>query len=271
MKTIYLETWEKFEEELKKLENIKEISKQRVPTFVPSDYLYRGQANAEWELKTTLERYLSRNICLLDYFHIMERVKPQIEAFTKKKWDIPSDYEEILKNKQLYLKGCIPPISEFMIHLRHHGFPSPLLDWSEDFLVAAFFAFSKTPDNATSVAIYAYAEQNLGTKEFFEDQPHIALVSTPSSQNRHVKQQSRYTVCGKKDEDDNIWKYAKHQDVFIQGNDKQDFLRKYILPVSEKKKVLQLLDGRNLNEFLLFGSEESLMSTVAMREMFFRE
>lgn len=31
----------------------------------------------------------------------------------------------------------------FMTRLRHHGFPSPLLDWPQSPYIAAFFAFNK--------------------------------------------------------------------------------------------------------------------------------
>jgi hypothetical protein len=32
---------------------------------------------------------------------------------------------------------------DFMTRLRHHGFPSPLLDWPQSPYTAAFFAFNK--------------------------------------------------------------------------------------------------------------------------------
>ena len=44
-------------------------------------------------------------------------------------------------------------------------------------------------------------------------------------------------------------------------------LWKFTIPSSERTKVLQLLDSMNLNAYSLFGSEESLMDTVAFRAL----
>jgi hypothetical protein len=51
----------------------------------------------------------------------------------------------------------------------------------------------------------------------------------------------------------------------------QDLLWKFNIPTSERLKVLKFLDAHNLNAFSLFGSEESLMETMALRELEFRE
>jgi len=36
-------------------------------------------------------------------------------------------------------------------------------------------------------------------------------------------------------------------------------------------KVLRILDGYNISALSLFGSEESLMETMALREIYFRD
>jgi hypothetical protein len=80
---------------------------------------------------------------------------------------------------------------------------------------------------------------------------------------RHVLQQSQYTVClGFNDE----WQFESYDSVFEKGPRQQAFCWKFTIPVMERQKVLALLDEHNLNAFSLFGSEESLMETLATRE-----
>jgi hypothetical protein len=50
---------------------------------------FRGVSNAKWELKTTLERRTSRPFSVAEYFHLMSRVKPEVEIFTGKNWEPP--------------------------------------------------------------------------------------------------------------------------------------------------------------------------------------
>jgi len=46
-------------------------------------------------------------------------------------------------------------------------------------------------------------------------------------------------------------------------------LVKFNIPSTERVKVLKFLDAFNLNAYSLFGSEESLMETIAIREFDF--
>jgi hypothetical protein len=66
---------------------------------------------------------------------------------------------------------------------------------------------------------------------------------------------------------DGEWRYAAHEDAFARDDAHQDLLWKFNVPSSERLRVLQSLDAYNLNAFSLFGSEESLMETMALREL----
>jgi hypothetical protein len=90
--------------------------------------------------------------------------------------------------------------------------------------------------------------------------------------NRHFRQQSRYTVCAQFEHTEG-WRFEPHQQVFdrqgarFAGSLKQDVLWKIVVPFSERLKVLTRFDEYNLNAFSLYGSEESLMETLAFREI----
>jgi hypothetical protein len=59
--------------------------------------------------------------------------------------------------------------------------------------------------------------------------------------------------------------------VFDSGHLQQGICRKFTIPASERRKVLEQLDEFNVNAFSLFGSEESLMETLTVRELFLRD
>ena len=119
---------------------------------------------ASWPLTTTLERATPRNT-VHDYYRITGIINPQIEAFTEKQWPVPG-YDEIRALATNYdafslklLAGDLPGYS-YMMYLRHHGFPSPLLDWTYSLYVAAYFAF-RTSSAADRVAIYVFRRHRI--------------------------------------------------------------------------------------------------------------
>lgn len=87
---------------------------------------------------------------------------------------------------------------------------------------------------------------------------------------RHFLQHCEYTLCTVNN-DKQIF-FACHEDVFSINNEEgQDLLWKINIPISEKIKVLSYLNSMNINSFSLFGTEESLMATLALREFHLEE
>ena len=69
-----------------------------------------------------------------DYFGVVRGVRPAVVSLTGRAWQLSEGPVDEGHHGP-------PPGYEFMIYMRHHGFPSPLLDWSRSPYVAAFFAF----------------------------------------------------------------------------------------------------------------------------------
>lgn len=258
MKEIELQSWEQFEtyiaDFLIELDNIK---RSKAPLYV-STPVYRGQANASWELEDTLNRMTKREFGMEEYFKTIRAVRPGVISITGKEWNLPNDFDNA---------AFVPQGYEFMVYLRHHGFPSPLLDWTRSPYVAAYFAFrAHEYRNDGKVAIYCYVEYLGEAKGWTSSEPTIhGLGPYVVSHRRHYAQQCEYTICTKKLDGQPL--YTSYKSAVAKNEAGQDKLIKYILPAGERGKAMKKLELMNVTALSLFGNEESLMETLAYQEI----
>jgi hypothetical protein len=237
------------------------------PSRKPWDEVwFRGQSDANWALSTTLERRSNRRWTVAGYLSVIYRIRPAIETFTGSQFSMLDglELEQVCRQYDLF-EHKLHECATYLAHLRHGGFPSPLLDWTLSPYVAAYFAFHDARPNG-DVAIYAYRERPANIKVGGSDEPRIVSFGPIiKTHKRHFRQQSRYTACVQFE--DGQWIFAPHDDIFGQTDHlKQDLLWKVTIPASERLNVLHFCDKVNLNEFTLFDSEEGLLKMLAMRE-----
>ena len=93
---------------------------------------------------------------------------------------------------------------------------------------------------------------------------------------RHYLQQTQYAIClqqfgvtqGFGKYEDAITSSEKCKAFQVKGEPfRQDVLIKYTIPVTERKKVLRELGKMNISDASLFGTEDALIKTLALREL----
>jgi FRG domain len=258
-----VDDWESFE---RRLEEIRQAESSAGRT---TEFLFRGQGDSKWELDTTLDRAWQKRTPIESYRRLIYSLRPQIESFTGAIPEMAPVLDPLQPLRDL--DGVPDPRTySYMVHLRHHGFPSPLLDWTRSPYVAAFFAFRSTSKPCSGrVSVYVLSESPDRLKVTSITEPEIRVIGPKvRTHRRHFRQQCDYTICVIFDKE---WRYAKHEEVFARRNPSQDVLWKLNIPWAERRKVLKQFDAFNLNAFSLFESEESLMETLAVRTMEFPE
>lgn len=253
----HFRTWEALERRLIKLDY--EATKRG-----HSRLLYRGHADHKWRLETTLERKGIGSQALLDYYEKVAEAKTRIETFTGKTWpeiDCSKIDQQFSSNDAL--RGE-PPAYELLVYLRHHGFPSPLLDWTLSPYIAAYFACQNVPENATRVAIWVYEEPSGVDRLNCTNAPHIKLLGpNVKSDQRHFLQQGQYTLAVHYSEcpeyPEKHWRLTPHEDAFAKG---EHTLTQLTLPRTQVNNVMAKLDRMNINTYSLFQTEDALLETT---------
>jgi hypothetical protein len=181
-------SWEEFEIEITKFED---------PSRKLWDEVwFRGQADSEWPLFTTLERRVPLLSAVSKYLYVISEIKPAVETFTGTTFEAtkPQDIDQICREFDRFQNNFAEGLT-YMAHLRHGGFPSPLLDWTNSPYVAAYFAFARARHKG-DVAIYEYHERPQRFKVGGSDKSQIiSFGPILKTHKRHFRQQSRYTVC----------------------------------------------------------------------------
>jgi hypothetical protein len=239
--------------------------------------LYRGLGSSKYKLHTTLERHEANTSTdtLGSYYTSAYEANPHIEALTGNTWqDLPDPIEFQVRLHRceegpvgLFRQRENRRVWEYFSYLRHHGFPSPLMDWTESPYIAAFFAFENMEPTATFVSIWVLAQTLDERDERVRSSPGTAMVMlTPhmKSHRRHILQQSHYSMCLNWKEPDS-YGFVEHRATLRSVDHTRLF--HITIPASERLTALRTLDQMNINAFSLFASEDSLMRTLANRHL----
>jgi len=148
MKSVRFRSWSRFK---------KEISGWLAfdsPKWQPVTWWFRGHADAAWKLQPTLDR--SQSFADTDDRNehsnrLLSRFREELIGFG------PSQH--------------LPGDPELELFARHHGLPSPLMDWTLSPYIAAFFAFAEVPSSGLQHAAIWALDSNMATLLIGDPEP----------------------------------------------------------------------------------------------------
>lgn len=225
-----------------------------------SEILYRGQVGSSWKIQSSLERIRTEEMDCEEYYGHIDKLKPLINPLIKNKFyrkmtcsGYPFDFDE-------YEEGSWSlPEMGYLAYLRHHGFPTPTIDWTESHYVALFFACEDFVKSKTTGKVFVYC-QKLRSNVNGDGIPKFLKVGRyVETDKRHFVQQSQYLipmVYEKK------WKFITFERVIEDNTNSYDFVAIEI-EKEAKKSIIKELRRMNINRYTMYLDEDSLIGNFA--------
>jgi len=211
--------------------------KAHISKISKSKYLFRGQKKP-WRLRTSFHRR--------GRYRINKFIENDVKILHQRLSAITSHYFDLTVPDQ---NGA------FFNLLQHHGYPTPLLDWSFSPYVAAFFAFRDLPikyDDDGNVRIYIF-DNEAWQKRYPQIQsidppfPHLSVMSFIAINNpRLVPQQAVTTVTNIED----IEAYL----IEREKGSTNKYLIAIDIPAKEREKAMQDLKFMGITAGSMFPS-----------------
>lgn len=212
-----------------------------------SRYIFRGQPSAS-RLRTAFHR--------AGRFDLSRYVRE----------DIPALHAALVgRTRHLFDMGKPEEYGAFLNLVQHHGYPTPLLDWTESPFVAAYFAFRhvRQPHEGNGpVRIFMF--DSAQWRQDFRQMttlanvgPHFSLLRALAIENPRVGPQQALSTASNIDDIESYIKYMEHEA-------RHEYLTVYDLPYSDRTMALDGLEWMGVTAATLFpgldGACEDLRS-----------
>jgi FRG domain len=227
--------------------------KEYAATFEPYKYIFRGQEDAaKWRLRTHFHR--TGRSDLLRFLH----------------QDIPELHRSLSNFTAHRFRLEVPDENgSFFALAQHHGYPTPLLDWTYSPFVAAYFAYNDLVKDKRNddrkVRIFIFDRENWykcypQISKLAPARPHFSILDVAAINNpRMVQQQALVSVTNV----DDIESYIRNREQEAE----QTFLQVIDLPASSCKEVMQELSLMGITAGSLFPGLDGVCKQL--KERFF--
>ncbi|MCE5276352.1 MAG: FRG domain-containing protein [Deltaproteobacteria bacterium] len=222
--------------------------------------LFRGQSDCRWKIKSSLERHGIDTIKCEEYYRIIDSYKPFINPLINKRYErrttrkgYPFDFKEFEEGSWEL------PEMEYVAYLRHHGFPTPLIDFSCSYYIALFFAcedFNQEREKDGKVVLYSPPVVSLGGDNIPELRKLGRYVEAGK---RHFAQQSQYLIPMQYNSE---WEFISFKKV-VESRTNEYMLRQIIISKYSKVKLMKELNGMNINRYTMYLNEDALIKSLA--------
>lgn len=220
----------------------------------PYEFIFRGQRSNKWRLRTSFHRTGFANL---------ERYGGPIMETVSRYMSAQTDHFFNVEDPRQY--------GAFVTLLQHHGFPTPLLDWTFSPFVAAFFAYSSISKEqalkATDqdrVRILRFSRQRWvripQTLKLAPVPPHFSLLEGLAIDNKRlVPQQGLSTITNVDDIESYMLRVERvHQTTYLEAID---------LPVAERQHVMRELALMGVTAGAMYPGLDG--TCAELRERFF--
>jgi FRG domain len=220
--------------------------KNEVCNLKMRDHIFRDQEkSAEWRLRTSFHR----------------NGRADLRTFAKE--DIRELHASTINliNHKFALENPLD-LAAFYALLQHHGYPTPLLDWSFSPYIAAFFAFSniskEVKEQIGNCRIFSFASRKFRVEvpqmnSIEGIQPHFSLVEPLAIENLRMSNQQGFFALSNVDDIEshlNVLENLKHT----------SYLKAFDLPKNLRGEVMQDLERMGITAASLYPGIEGVCS-----------
>jgi len=208
--------------------------------------LFRGQKEASWDLLPGLARpnFFRPDILKFEK-NILKEFKRRAIPFLPKTFNANSDWE-------------------WLALAQHFKLPTRLLDWTENPLVALFFAFEFTKDNNENRAVWVFgaAEDEFADSNDSNVNPFTlkkTQVYVPNQVTQRITAQSGWFT---------VHKYMADKDKFLAFNKNVAYksrVFKMIISNTLRENILNRLDRLGVNSFSIYPDLEGLSTFLSWK------